>query len=67
MCIRDSTGGQQITDAQIRSQLVNLPLLEAAGASVGADVSDEQIDQIAARASEQLGDQSLGTLGPRCV
>ena len=58
------TGGQQITDAQIRSQLVNLPLLEAAGASVGADVSDEQIDQIVARASEQLGDQSLGTLGP---
>ena len=58
------TGGQQITDAQIRSQLVNLPLLEAAGASVGAEVSDEQIDQIVARASEQLGDQSLGTLGP---
>ena len=57
-------GGQQIADAQIRTQLVNLPLLEAAGASVGAEVSDEQIDQIAARASEQLGDQSLGTLGP---
>lgn len=56
--------GQQISDSQIRSQLVNLPLLEAAGASVGAEVSDEQIDQIAARASEQLGDQSLGTLGP---
>ena len=31
---------------------------------MGAEVSDEQIDQIAARASEQLGDQSLGTLGP---
>ena len=58
------SGGQQISDSQIRSQLVNLPLLEAAGASVGAEVSDEQIDQIAARASEQLGDQSLGTLGP---
>ena len=56
--------GQQISETQIRSQLVNLPLLEAAGASVGADVSDEQIDQIAARASEQVGDQSLGTLGP---
>ena len=56
--------GQQISDTQIRSQLVNLPLLEAAGASVGADVSDEQIDQVAARASEQVGDQSLGTLGP---
>ena len=56
--------GQQISETQIRSQLVNLPLLEAAGASVGAEVSDEQIDQIAARASEQVGDQSLGTLGP---
>ena len=43
--------GQQISDSQIRSQLVNLPLLEAAGASVGAEVSDEQIDQIAARAA----------------
>ena len=32
--------GQQISDSQIRSQLVNLPLLEAAGASVGAEVSD---------------------------
>ena len=56
-------GGQKVADAQIRSQLVNLPLLEAAGASVGTVVSDEQIDQVAERAAEQSGDGSF-TLGP---
>ena len=56
-------GGQKVADAQIRSQLVNLPLLEAAGASVGTVVSDEQIDQVAERAADQSGDGSF-TLGP---
>ena len=56
-------GGQKVADAQIRSQLVNLPLLEAAGASVGTVVSDEQIDQVGERAAEQSGDGTF-TLGP---
>lgn len=56
------SGGQQIADAQIRTQLVNLPLLEAAGAAVGADVSDEEIDQAVSLATQQIGDPSL-TLG----
>ena len=56
-------GGQKVADAQIRSQLVNLPLLEAAGAAVGTVVSDEQIDQVGERAAEQAGNGSF-TLGP---
>lgn len=56
-------GGQKVADAQIRSQLVNLPLLEAAGASVGTVVSDEQVDQVGERAADQSGDGSF-TLGP---
>lgn len=56
------SGGQQIADAQIRTQLVNLPLLEAAGAAVGADVSDEEIDQAVSLATQQTGDPSLTLL-----
>lgn len=53
----------QITGEQIRAQLINEPILEAAGTSVGTVVTDEQIDQINERVAQSQGITPL-TLGP---